>query len=229
MRSTQSKLPFTYRTFGVSDAQAQSHHSQQADCSEHLLGGDSARGRRRTTATSFLFSPLSHSAFLFPSPCRPLLLPLLLLLQPRRFSPLSLPAAQKQFTDMWDKTGNVEYKEDAGYLQPYRAAPHRARRTGGCVDRETATKVVSAETGPEISAPRDQTEQRHWEERDGFRRFFFFPPLPLSLSSSALPSLLLLPSPISGTSQPNPTHTQSATLRIYSKTCLKSTGHLVLS
>lgn len=70
MRTTHSKLPFTYRTFGVSDAQPQSHDSQHADYSEHLLGGDSVRGRRRTTATSFLFSPLSYSGFLFPSPFR---------------------------------------------------------------------------------------------------------------------------------------------------------------
>lgn len=91
---------------------------------------------------------------------------------------------------------------------------------------EAATKVVSAETGPESSAPRDQTERRHRE--DGFSRFFFSRSLPLSLlhptphnllSLSLLlththararehppPSTLLLSSPISRASQPTPTH-----------------------
>lgn len=47
MRTTQGKLPFTYRTFGVSGAQPQSHYSQHAGNSQHLLGRGSAPGRRR--------------------------------------------------------------------------------------------------------------------------------------------------------------------------------------
>lgn len=43
----QGKLPFTYRTFGVSGAQAQSHYSQHAGYSQHLLGRGSAPGKRR--------------------------------------------------------------------------------------------------------------------------------------------------------------------------------------
>ncbi|KAK2912814.1 hypothetical protein Q8A73_006927 [Channa argus] len=82
---------------------------------------------------------------------------------------------------------------------------------------KTAAKVVSAETGPEISAPRDQTEQRHIEESEEFRRSpSLSSPFPLSLSSSALPSLLL-PSPISGASQPTSTHAEPATPRISSE------------
>lgn len=65
MRTTQRKLPFTYRTFGVSGAQPQSHYSQHAGYSQHLLGRDSAPGRRRDyTVSSFFFSPLSF--FFFP-------------------------------------------------------------------------------------------------------------------------------------------------------------------
>lgn len=55
---------------------------------------------------------------------------------------------------------------------------------------EAATKVVSAETGPESSAPRDQTERRHRE--DGFWRFFFSLALSLSLSSTPPPTTFYL-------------------------------------
>lgn len=76
MRTTtqSAELPFTYRTFGVSGAQPQSHYSQHAGYSQHLLGGgfSSRGGRRATTATSLLF--LSFPLSLSSSPPSPPLL-----------------------------------------------------------------------------------------------------------------------------------------------------------
>lgn len=129
MRATQSKLPFTYRTFGVSDAQPQSHYSQHADCCQHLLGGDSARGRRRTTATSFLFSPLFHClsfSFSFPpSPSYSTPRVLSSLFQQRGNS--SVICGTRLAT--WS-TRRIPGTSNA----PRRTGPCASHRTAGCVD-----------------------------------------------------------------------------------------------
>lgn len=65
MRTTRSKLLFTYRTFGASGAQPQSHYSQHAGYSQHLLGDS---GPRRPLSSSPPF-------FLCLFPSLPLLLP----------------------------------------------------------------------------------------------------------------------------------------------------------
>lgn len=204
MRTTQRKLPFTYRTFGVSGAQPQSHYSQHAGYSQHLLGRDSAPGRRRDyTASSFFFSPLSFFFFffLFPSPFRPL--PLI-----QRLGSSPLLFEQSVETVHW----YVGQDRQRGAEEEHRGAREAPRRTVTARAAplvvwtvEAATKVVSAETGPESSAPRDQTERRHRE--DGFSRFFFSRSLPLSLSSTPPPTTFYLSPSYSHT------HTRASILR----------------
>ena len=58
-------LPFTYRTFGVSGAQPQSHHSQHAGYSQHLLGGAIQPRERRGGLRRPLSSSLLSSSLLF--------------------------------------------------------------------------------------------------------------------------------------------------------------------
>lgn len=111
-RAVRRKLPFTYRTFGVRGAQAQSHQGQHAGYSQHLHGRDS----RRRGATSFLFSPPSLWLLILPpSPMRPL---------PSLSFTLRAECV-KQFTGSGDKTGSVDQNNQPAVKKksPYRTAP----------------------------------------------------------------------------------------------------------
>lgn len=130
--------------------------------------------------------------FLFPSPFRPL--PLI-----QRLGSSPLLFEQSVETVHW----YVGQDRQRGAEEEHRGAREAPRRTVTARAAplvvwtvEAATKVVS-ETGPESSAPRDQTERRHRE--DGFSRFFFSLALSLSLSSTPPPTTFYLSLPLTHT------------------------------
>lgn len=176
MRSTRSKLPFTYRTFGVRSAQPQSDYSQHAGYSEHLLcrnEGPRVGIPRRPLSSSLLL--LSSFLFFFPSPVCPL--PLIRSSTLSSHSSLVCRTRQHWVSAVKQRTAGT------------RVSP--------------AVRTVSVEAGLESSAPRDQSEQRHREER--LRRIsFLFSSTHPNLSSSLFLSLLHTHPPPSTPSSPHP-------------------------
>lgn len=97
-RAGRRKLPFTYRTFGVRRAPAQSRGGQQSGYSQHLHGRDSGK-EKGDDVFSLLSSPLL--LLILYGPPSPLRCALLSLSSPLRAE------CVKQFADIWDQTGSL--------------------------------------------------------------------------------------------------------------------------
>lgn len=186
----------------MSGAQPQNQSSQHAGYSQHLLVGDSGEGLRRPPSSSsllflpFLFSS-SLSLSLSLSPFRPLSL--------RGVSPLSLlRQCGNSSLICGTSRGSVEV-EGQRITATHLAARHRARRTAGCSDCGDGTRERRTPgTTPSYVMKRREMDPGAFP----FLSFLFLffcrsPRLPLTLSSSALLALLLLP--ICRASQPTPT------------------------
>lgn len=199
-RAGRRKLPFTYRTFGVRRAPAQSRGGQQSGYSQHLHGRDSGKEKGDDVFSLLSSPPFNSLRPPLSSPMRPLVF---ILSSSRRV---------RKTVRGYLGPNRQPWKNQPGVRKKQKKSPHRRSA------RLHGWQLLSAETGPESRAPRDQSEPRHGEE-EGPRYLFSsllpsnYPPifyLSLALVSSA-PTPALSTSHLLSPQPPSPL--QSATPR----------------